>query len=95
MPDWIWVIAFLVGYITLTQWLLPNWVYPPEKASLASNLGAMMPRSRTPGEIATSANERSVINSIPLRGLCFVGTRLCLYRAMKIELSELGSIFCV
>jgi len=24
MPDWIWVVAFLVGYVVLTQWLLPR-----------------------------------------------------------------------
>jgi len=24
MPDWAWVIVFLVGYLALTQWLLPK-----------------------------------------------------------------------
>jgi hypothetical protein len=24
MPEWIWVIVFLVGYVILTQWLLPK-----------------------------------------------------------------------
>jgi hypothetical protein len=24
MPDWIWVVAFLVVYVFLTQWLLPK-----------------------------------------------------------------------
>ena len=24
MPDWIGVVAFLVGYLVLTQWLLPK-----------------------------------------------------------------------
>lgn len=24
MPEWIWVVAFLVAYIVLTQWLLPK-----------------------------------------------------------------------
>jgi len=24
MPEWVWVIAFLVGYLLLTQWLLPK-----------------------------------------------------------------------
>ena len=24
MPEWVWAIVFLVGYVTLTQWLLPK-----------------------------------------------------------------------
>jgi hypothetical protein len=24
MPDSVWVIAFLIGYVILTQWLLPK-----------------------------------------------------------------------
>jgi hypothetical protein len=24
MPHWIWLIAILVGYVVLTQWLLPK-----------------------------------------------------------------------
>lgn len=24
MPEWVWLIALLVGYIALTQWLLPK-----------------------------------------------------------------------
>jgi hypothetical protein len=24
MPQWVWLIVFLVGYIVLTQWLLPK-----------------------------------------------------------------------
>jgi len=24
MPQWAWAVAFLVGYIVLTQWLLPK-----------------------------------------------------------------------
>jgi len=24
MPDWIWMVAFFVGYVVLTQWLLPK-----------------------------------------------------------------------
>jgi hypothetical protein len=24
MPEWVWLIAVLVGYIFLTQWLLPK-----------------------------------------------------------------------
>ncbi len=24
MPQWLWVVAFVVGYIVLTQWLLPK-----------------------------------------------------------------------
>lgn len=24
MPEWLWPIAFLVGYVVLTQWLLPK-----------------------------------------------------------------------
>ncbi len=24
MPQWVWLIAFLVGYVVLTQWLLPK-----------------------------------------------------------------------
>jgi hypothetical protein len=24
MPNWVWGLAFLVGYIILTQWLLPK-----------------------------------------------------------------------
>ena len=34
MPEWIWAIAFLVGYLFLTQWLLPRWVCPPEEHQL-------------------------------------------------------------
>jgi len=24
MPEWVWLIAMLVGYLILTQWLLPK-----------------------------------------------------------------------
>jgi hypothetical protein len=24
MPEWIWLIAILVGYVVLTRWLLPK-----------------------------------------------------------------------
>jgi hypothetical protein len=24
MPDWAWMVAVLVGYVILTQWLLPK-----------------------------------------------------------------------
>ncbi len=24
MPEWIWLVAVLVGYVLLTQWLLPK-----------------------------------------------------------------------
>jgi hypothetical protein len=24
MPDWIWMIVFVVAYVSLTQWLLPK-----------------------------------------------------------------------
>jgi hypothetical protein len=24
MPDWAWIIVFVVGYVALTQWLLPK-----------------------------------------------------------------------
>jgi len=24
MPEWVWLIAVLVGYVALTQWLLPK-----------------------------------------------------------------------
>ena len=24
MPEWLWAVAFLVGYVVLTQWLLPK-----------------------------------------------------------------------
>jgi len=24
MPDWVWFIAVVVGYVVLTQWLLPK-----------------------------------------------------------------------
>jgi uncharacterized membrane protein YdcZ (DUF606 family) len=24
MPDWVWVVGFLVVYVALTQWLLPR-----------------------------------------------------------------------
>jgi hypothetical protein len=24
MPQWIWLVALLVGYVVLTQWLLPK-----------------------------------------------------------------------
>jgi hypothetical protein len=24
MPEWVWLVAFLLGYIVLTQWLLPK-----------------------------------------------------------------------
>jgi hypothetical protein len=24
MPEWVWAVAFLVGYVALTQWLLPK-----------------------------------------------------------------------
>lgn len=24
MPEWVWLIAVVVGYVTLTQWLLPK-----------------------------------------------------------------------
>jgi len=24
MPEWVWLVAVLVGYVVLTQWLLPK-----------------------------------------------------------------------
>lgn len=24
MPEWVWLVALLIGYIALTQWLLPK-----------------------------------------------------------------------
>jgi hypothetical protein len=24
MPQWVWLVALLVGYVVLTQWLLPK-----------------------------------------------------------------------
>lgn len=24
MPEWVWLLALLFGYLTLTQWLLPK-----------------------------------------------------------------------
>ena len=24
MPEWVWVVAFIVAYLVLTQWLLPK-----------------------------------------------------------------------
>jgi hypothetical protein len=24
MPEWVWLIALLIGYLCLTQWLLPK-----------------------------------------------------------------------
>jgi hypothetical protein len=24
MPEWVWAVAFVAGYILLTQWLLPK-----------------------------------------------------------------------
>jgi hypothetical protein len=24
MPEWVWLVAVLVGYVILTQWLLPK-----------------------------------------------------------------------
>lgn len=24
MPDWVWMVAVLIGYVVLTQWLLPK-----------------------------------------------------------------------
>jgi hypothetical protein len=24
MPTWIWIVAFMIGYVALTQWLLPK-----------------------------------------------------------------------
>jgi hypothetical protein len=24
MPDWVWIIGFVIGYLVLTQWLLPK-----------------------------------------------------------------------
>jgi hypothetical protein len=24
MPDWAWIVVFVVGYIVLTQWILPK-----------------------------------------------------------------------
>ena len=24
MPEWVWLLVFLIGYVTLTQWLLPK-----------------------------------------------------------------------
>jgi hypothetical protein len=28
MPQWFWLIAFLVGYVVVTQWLLPKMGIP-------------------------------------------------------------------
>jgi hypothetical protein len=24
MPEWVWLVALLIGYVILTQWLLPK-----------------------------------------------------------------------
>ena len=24
MPEWVWLVAVLIGYVVLTQWLLPK-----------------------------------------------------------------------
>jgi hypothetical protein len=24
MPEWVWLVALLIGYVLLTQWLLPK-----------------------------------------------------------------------
>ena len=24
MPQWVWVVIFVIGYVVLTQWLLPK-----------------------------------------------------------------------
>ena len=40
MPNWVWGVAFLVAYVVLTQWLLPNSEFPPEGAKVAPSLGA-------------------------------------------------------
>lgn len=24
MPEWVWLLGLLIGYVTLTQWLLPK-----------------------------------------------------------------------
>ena len=24
MPDWVWIVALVVGYLVVTQWLLPK-----------------------------------------------------------------------
>jgi hypothetical protein len=24
MPEWVWLLAFLIGYVILTRWLLPK-----------------------------------------------------------------------
>jgi len=29
MPDWAWIVAFVVVYMILTQWLLPKLAFPP------------------------------------------------------------------
>jgi len=28
MPEWVWLVAVLVGYVILTQWLLPKLGFP-------------------------------------------------------------------
>jgi hypothetical protein len=28
MPEWVWLVAVLVGYVGLTQWLLPKLEVP-------------------------------------------------------------------
>jgi len=28
MPEWVWLVAVLVGYVILTQWLLPKFGVP-------------------------------------------------------------------
>ncbi len=28
MPEWVWLVAFVVAYVILTQWLLPKFGVP-------------------------------------------------------------------
>lgn len=48
MPEWVWLIAVVIGYVILTQWLLPKLGFPLEGALVAPSLGARM-RTRPPG----------------------------------------------
>lgn len=47
MSNWIWGLAFLVAYLVLTQWLLPNLAFLPEGANIAPSLGARPFREKT------------------------------------------------
>jgi hypothetical protein len=53
MPEWVWLVLLLIGYVILTQWLFRSYAFPREGAPVAPSLGVRR-------QIATKLRRRRV-----------------------------------